>query len=115
MPRTKRHDPHEARNGAGGGDDAAHPDDAAEAAASDRMKRAEEAVDRVALAVGMYTSMAGRKLLRWAAQVREGAEDMWAEARQIRDRNRAAEPPTDTAEPETPAEPEHPHRRGHRH
>jgi hypothetical protein len=124
MPRTKRHDAHDPRNGTGehdrphgpDGEAAPHPDEAAETAASDRMRRAEEAVDRIATAVGMYTSVVGRKLLQWTARAREGFEDMWAEAQQIRARNRAA-PSADgpAAEPEKAAEREHPHRRGHRH
>ena len=128
MSRTKRHDAHGTKNGAdehghgrhhGSAEDAAapHPDEAAEAAASDRMKRAEEVVDRIAMAVGMYTSILGHKLLQWTAKAREGIEDMWAEAQEIRDRNRIAGPSADgapAAEPEKPAETEHPHRRGHR-
>ena len=47
-------------------------------------ERAEELVDRVGESVGHLASLAGWRLLRAAAFVREEAEDMWAEAQSIR-------------------------------
>jgi hypothetical protein len=54
------------------------------AEARSEMERAEEMVDRIAERVSHYTSVWGRKLLRFAARAREEAEDIWAEAQSIR-------------------------------
>lgn len=51
---------------------------------ADSMRRAEETVDRVAERVGQYTASLGRKLLQWTSRAREEAEDIWAEAQDIR-------------------------------
>jgi hypothetical protein len=48
------------------------------------MRRAEEMIDRVASQVGQFTSYLGRQILRLGARAREEAEDMWAEAQNIR-------------------------------
>jgi hypothetical protein len=48
------------------------------------MDRAEEMVDRLAQKVAHYTSAFGRALLRLGARAREEAEDIWAEAQNIR-------------------------------
>jgi hypothetical protein len=50
----------------------------------DRVERAEQMVDQIAERVGHYTSVVGRQLLRMGMRAREEAEDMWAEARSIR-------------------------------
>jgi hypothetical protein len=50
----------------------------------DRMRRAEEWVDRVAVRVGDATAFLGHELLRLGARVREEAEDIWAEAQNLR-------------------------------
>ena len=47
-------------------------------------ERAEELVDRMGESVGYLASLAGWRLLRAAAFVREGAEDVWAEAQSVR-------------------------------
>jgi len=47
-------------------------------------ERAEELVDRAGESVGHLASLAGWRLLRAAAFVREGAEDVWAEAQSVR-------------------------------
>jgi len=49
-------------------------------------ERAEEMVDRFAERVGHWTSVVGRKLLWLGARAREEAEDIWAEAQNIRQR-----------------------------
>ena len=46
--------------------------------------RAEELVDRMGESMGHLASLAGWRLLRAAAFVREGAEDVWAEAQSVR-------------------------------
>ncbi len=55
----------------------------ADVSADERMRRAEEVVDRVAQRVGDLTGQLGRGLLWLAARAREEAEDIWAEARPI--------------------------------
>jgi hypothetical protein len=52
-----------------------------EASATDR---AEEMIDQIASRVAHYTSVFGRALLRLGARAREEAEDIWAEAQNIR-------------------------------
>lgn len=47
-------------------------------------ERAEELVDRLGESVGQFASLAGLRFLRVAALVREGAEDVWAEAQSVR-------------------------------
>ena len=46
--------------------------------------RAEELVDRVGESVGHLASLAGWRILKAAAFVREEAEDVWAEAQSVR-------------------------------
>ncbi len=46
--------------------------------------RAEELVDRMGESVGHFASLAGWRILKAAAFVREEAEDVWAEAQSIR-------------------------------
>ncbi len=55
----------------------------------ERLRRAEEMVDRIAERVRHFVSVAGREVLRLGARAREEAEDMWAEARLIRERYEA--------------------------
>lgn len=52
------------------------------------LRRAEELVDRAAEQIGPYASQAKRQLRTLAARAREEAEDIWAEAQDIRERNR---------------------------
>jgi hypothetical protein len=59
--------------------EAAKPD-----AAATRAQRAEALVDNLATRIGEAASFLGRHLLRFAARVREEAEDLWAEAQVIR-------------------------------
>jgi hypothetical protein len=60
---------------------------AANAEAGDEsVRRAEEMIDRFAERVGHYTSVFGRKLLQLGARAREEAEDIWAEAQELRQR-----------------------------
>lgn len=56
---------------------AEHPED-------DRLRRAEEWVDRIGVRVGEATAFLGHQLLRLSARVREEAEDIWAEAQNLR-------------------------------
>jgi TolA-binding protein len=58
--------------------------EAAERAADEPMRRAEELVDRIGARVGEITAMLGHQLLRLGARVREEAEDIWAEAQNLR-------------------------------
>jgi hypothetical protein len=50
----------------------------------DRMRRAEEWVDRIGARVGEATAFLGHQLLRFGARLREEAEDIWAEAQNLR-------------------------------
>ena len=54
--------------------------------------RAEELVDRMGEGVGHLASLAGWRLLKAAAFVREEAEDVWAEAQGVRRARRARSP-----------------------
>ena len=72
---------------------------AAEESRSQTMQRAEELADRLGEQVGHYVSSFGRSVLRWAARAREEAEDIWAEAQALRERQRAADEQSDTAPP----------------
>ncbi len=58
----------------------------AETAGRTATDRAEEVLDQLGQRVGMFTIVAGMQLQRFAARAREEAEDIWAEARQLRDR-----------------------------
>lgn len=51
-------------------------------------QRAEEMVDRVGEQIGHYVSIFGHNVLKWVARAREEAEDIWAEAQAIRERQR---------------------------
>ncbi|MHB1423449.1 MAG: hypothetical protein ACYC3I_09705 [Gemmataceae bacterium] len=51
------------------------------------MQRAEEMVDRWGEQIGQYFSAFGHNVLKWTARAREEAEDIWAEAQAIRQRN----------------------------
>jgi hypothetical protein len=58
------------------------------------MERAEELADRIASKIGHYASVVGYTLLRWASRAREEAEDIWAEAQNLRHRwQQPKEPP----------------------
>ncbi len=52
------------------------------------LDRAEALLDQMGQRLGQLASRAGRGLLRATARAREEAEDMWAEARSIRQNNR---------------------------
>ncbi len=47
-------------------------------------KRAEEIVDRMGQRMRHFSSLIGQRILGVTARVREGTEDMWAEAQNIR-------------------------------
>jgi hypothetical protein len=49
--------------------------------------KAEEMVDRMGQRISQYTALAGLQILRAVARAREEAEDMWAEAQNIRRQN----------------------------
>lgn len=70
---------------ASGQQDAGSPE---EAARSDAQRRAEEMVDHLGEQIGHYVSAFGHNILKWTARVREEAEDIWAEAQAIRERQR---------------------------
>jgi hypothetical protein len=87
--RSRRNGTHRARPGQANGHAAEPPPAAAEPppppAAESNVERAEEMVDRFAKKVSEVTSVVGRKLLKWAARAREEAEDMLAEAKNLRE------------------------------
>ena len=62
------------------------------------MERAEELVDRAARGAGYLVSLVGLRLFRGASLAREEAEDIWAEAQNLRRERQSAEP--DVVEPE---------------
>jgi hypothetical protein len=55
------------------------------------MQRAEEMVDRIGERIGHYATVIGHEILRLGARAREEAEDIWAEAQHIRQRNKSSE------------------------
>jgi hypothetical protein len=55
------------------------------------MQRAEELADDLGQRIGHYASIVGFKILQFAARAREEAEDIWAEAQNIRRGNRPSE------------------------
>ena len=67
-------------------------------------ERAEELVDRVGESVGHLASLAGWRMLKAAAFVREEAEDVWAEAQSVR-RTQSARRGERYAEPAGAADP----------
>ncbi len=67
-------------------------------------ERAEELVDRVGESVGHFAALAGWRMLKAAAFVREEAEDVWAEAQSVR-RAQSARRGERYAEPAGAAEP----------
>ena len=67
-------------------------------------ERAEELVDRVGESVGNFATLAGWRVLKVAAFVREEAEDVWAEAQSVR-RTQSARREERYAEPAGAAEP----------
>ena len=67
-------------------------------------ERAEELVDRVGESVGNFASLAGWRILKVAAFVREEAEDVWAEAQSVR-RTQSARREKRYAEPAGAPEP----------
>jgi vacuolar-type H+-ATPase subunit H len=48
------------------------------------MERAEKMADSMGQRIGVWTSIAAPPIMRVTARMREGAEDIWAEAQQIR-------------------------------
>lgn len=71
-------------NGSTGQQDERSADEARQQA----MQRAEELVDHLGEQVGQYVSALGHNILKWTARAREEAEDIWAEAQAIRERQR---------------------------
>jgi hypothetical protein len=63
---------------------------AADEARRKAMERAEELADRLGEQVGHYVSLFGHSVLKWVARAREEAEDIWAEAQALRERQRSA-------------------------
>jgi hypothetical protein len=53
-------------------------------ASEERMRHAEEWVDQIGARVGEATAYLGHQLLRLGARLREEAEDIWAEAQNLR-------------------------------
>ena len=60
------------------------------------MQRAEEMVDRMAERIGHYAGVVGHKLLWFVARAREEAEDIWAEAQELR--RQKGQPPAGPSE-----------------
>lgn len=61
-------------------------DNSAEGPDDQTVRKAEELVDRAGERIGHLASLLGRRLVRMAARAREEAEDIWAEAQEIRRR-----------------------------
>jgi len=59
-------------------------------------ERADELLTRVGETTGIFASLVGLRVARIAAFAREEAEDMWAEARSMRQRTTDAESPQDS-------------------
>ncbi len=68
-------------------------------------ERAEELVDRLGESVGQFASLAGLRLLKVAALVREEAEDVWAEAQSVRHAQQSVRNQNREAEFDRAAEP----------
>jgi hypothetical protein len=90
MHKTQHHEPRHARaakkthgNGASAEET---PQEQTPPAPDPRLQRAEEMVDRIGAQVGHFASLAAQQLLTWKERAREEAEDMWAEAQEIRQR-----------------------------
>jgi hypothetical protein len=60
----------------------------AEGAPRPVMERAEQMADRIGERIGYFASLIGRKIVQLASRTREEAEDIWAEANEIRRRRR---------------------------
>jgi hypothetical protein len=54
----------------------------------EKMQRAEEFVDRAAIRIRWFSESMGHELQKLAARAREEAEDIWAEAQEIRNNSR---------------------------
>lgn len=52
-------------------------------------EKAEALVDRIGERVGIFAAVAGLQIMRTTALLREGVEDMWAEAQSIRHQSRS--------------------------
>jgi hypothetical protein len=63
------------------------------------MQRAEQLADQLGERVGQYVAAFGHNVLKWVARAREEAEDIWAEAQAIRERQRAANDQSEGAPP----------------
>ena len=61
------------------------------------MERAEEMADRVGERLGHFASLIGRKIVQFVARAREEAEDIWAEAQEIRRRRREEQSPPESS------------------
>src|SRR5215469_7146663 len=81
--------------GANGNGSANGAADSAEHAPRPVMERAEEMADRVGERLGHFASLIGRKIVQLVARAREEAEDIWAEAQEIR-RRREQQGPTES-------------------
>jgi hypothetical protein len=66
----------------------ATPTNGASAEVTPAMQRAEEMVDRMAERIGHYAGVVGHKFLWLVARAREEAEDIWAEAQELRRQKR---------------------------
>lgn len=70
-------------------------DTAADEARQKAMQRAEELADRLGEQVGHYVSLFGHSVLKWVARAREEAEDIWAEAQALRERQQTGNQPSE--------------------
>jgi hypothetical protein len=57
------------------------------------MQRAEDMANNVGERLGHFASLIGRKLAQFVVRAREEAEDIWAEAQEIRRKNQKNETP----------------------
>lgn len=66
-----------------------------------RMERAEELLDQAGQTAGFFVSTLGFRMARFASLAREEAEDVWAEARNVRHEMRQSAGETPDVEGET--------------
>jgi hypothetical protein len=84
-------------NGAGAGS-AAQSEAPGETGPQTVMQRAEETADHLGERIRHYASVVGFQILRFAARVKEEAEDIWAEAQCIRRGGPPSETPADSTD-----------------
>jgi hypothetical protein len=75
---------------------------AAQDGTSQPKERAEEIIDRLGHRIGYFSVLAGHQVRKFAARVREEAEDIWAEAQTRHQHTPPSQPPPDEPSATTP-------------